>query len=78
MSQPKAKGGVAGIVLVCCLAASLLGLILDFTQQAPAAFWIAARPGGGALIGAIAAIFCIVAAFVGGVLLGRGPEDADA
>lgn len=79
MTQPNPRrGGVAGVALMVCAAAALAGLGFDFAQASSAPFWLGARAGGAALIGAAAAVFCLLAGIIGGVLIGRGDSDADA
>lgn len=78
---PTPRGGVARAVIVVCLLAAAVGLGLDFAAGERSAFWIGARPGGAGAIGAAAAVFCVVAARIGQMLLGRGDagrsSDAD-
>jgi len=81
--EPQPRGGIAGLVVLFCLTAGAAGLAFDFTGDT-SGFWLGARPGGGAAIGAAAAIFCVAAAQLARLLLGRdtakggGGADADA
>jgi hypothetical protein len=69
---PSPRGGIAGAVLIFCLAAAAVGFALDFGAGDASGFWIGARPGGAAAIGALAAIFCVAAARIARIVLGRG------
>jgi len=69
---------VAVIVLVFCALAAIAGLALDLSGE-PSGFWIGARPGGAAAIGAAAALFCYLANQLSRLLLRRdakGNRDA--
>lgn len=82
MSKPPTpRGGAARAVIVLCLIAATAGLSLDFALGENSGFWIGARPGGAAAIGAAAAVFGVVAGRIGQMLLGRGDarrsSDAD-
>jgi hypothetical protein len=57
--------------LLCCALAAIAGLALDFNSE-PSGFWIGARPGGAAAIGAAAALFCFLANQIARLLLRRG------
>jgi hypothetical protein len=68
---PKPRGGIAAFVLLLCFAAVVVGLLLDFGAGAWG-FWIGARPGGAAAIGAAAAVFAVAGGRIARTLLGRG------
>ncbi len=79
---PAPRGGVAGAVLLFCLVAAAVGLAIDFGDGGSFGFWLGARPGGAAAIGAAAALFCVVAGWIARMVLGRGDarrsgDDAD-
>jgi hypothetical protein len=57
-------------VLLFCFTAVAAGLAFDFAGGGYG-FWLGARPGGAAAIGAAAAAFCVAAAQVARLLLGR-------
>jgi hypothetical protein len=69
--DPPPRGGIAGLVLLFCFTAVVAGLGFDFAGDRYG-FWLGARPGGAAALGAAAAAFCVVAAQVARLLLGRG------
>lgn len=79
---PPPRGGVAGLALLFCFTAAAIGLAFDYSAGDAAAFWVGARPGGAAAIGAAGAVFCVAAGRIVGALLGRsgaeGSADADA
>lgn len=70
-TAPKPRGGVAGFMLLCCLTAAAVGIALD-VQGGMSGFWVGAKPGGAAAIGAAAAVFCVVGGRLARMLLGRG------
>jgi len=65
------RGGIAGMVLLFCFTAAIAGFAMDFSGDA-SGFWIGARPGGAAALGAAAAVFCVAAAQLARLVLGRG------
>lgn len=75
------RGGIAGLVLLFCATAVVAGLAFDFLSGQSGGFWLGARPGGAAAIGGAVAIFCIGAALIARLALGRddtkGSDDAD-
>lgn len=70
-TAPKPRGGIAGFMLLCCLTAAAVGIALD-VQGGMSGFWVGAKPGGAAAIGAAAAVFCVVGGRLARMLLGRG------
>ncbi|MEQ1618811.1 MAG: hypothetical protein ABL883_10770 [Terricaulis sp.] len=78
MKTPRA--GVGGPWFVVCAALLVGGLGLEFTTDAAPAFWIGAKPGAAAAIGAGAAVFAVIAANLARLTLarrGEGSDDAD-
>jgi hypothetical protein len=65
------RGGIAGLVLLFCFTGAIAGFAMDFAGDA-SGFWIGARPGGAAAIGAAAAAFCVLAGQLARLALGRG------
>jgi hypothetical protein len=68
--EPPPRGGIAGLVVLFCFTAAVIGLGFDLTGDR-SGFWLGARPGGAAAIGAAAAVFCVAAAQLARILLGR-------
>lgn len=74
------RAGAGGPWFVVCVALLAGGIGLEFTTDAAPAFWIAAKPGAAAAIGAGAALFAAIAANVARLVLvrrGEGSDDAD-
>ena len=65
------RGGIAGLLLVFCLAAGAAGLGFDLGLDARPNFWIGAQPGAAAALGVGAAVFAILGARGAQLLLGR-------
>ncbi|MBC7767733.1 MAG: hypothetical protein H7124_03020 [Phycisphaerales bacterium] len=72
---PPPRGGIVGLALLLCVTAAGLGLAFDFAMRGPGGFWIGARPGSAAVIGAGAAIVCVIAARIAQVVFGKGGGD---
>lgn len=68
------RGGIAGVWLVVCLAAGAGGLGFSFLSRGQSDFWIGAQPGGGAALGAAAAVFVLIAVRLARALL-RARDD---
>jgi hypothetical protein len=68
------RGGIAGLLLVFCLAALIGGLAVDYLASARGGFWIDAQFGAAAAVGAGAAAFALVSARVTRLLFGRRYE----
>jgi hypothetical protein len=68
---PPPRGGIAGLVLIFCLAAAVAGLGFDFGADDARSFWIGARPGAAAAIGCGGAVFCVLAGQIARFALGR-------
>lgn len=58
---PPPKGGVAGLALLFCVTAAGAGAAFDFTMRGPGGFWLGDVPGAAAVIGAGAALVCVIA-----------------
>jgi len=71
---PPPRGGISGLVLLFCFTAAAIALGFDLTGDA-SGFWIGARPGGSAALGAAAALFCVVAVRLARMLLGRSAKE---
>lgn len=77
MSQtpsPSPRGGAAAMFFLFCIAGGAAGLGFDFALNPAHAFWIGAQPGARALLGAIVALFVIVAARFSRLLLARATQ----
>jgi hypothetical protein len=70
-TPPPARGGIAGLAFVFCLAAGAAGAGFDLALEPRQVFWLGAQPGAAAAMGAGAAVFAIVSARIARVLLGR-------
>lgn len=76
MIKASRRGGAfSGAMLVLCFMACLFGLGFELSATGGGAFWIGARPGAAAVIGAAAAVFCGLAAAVARALFIRGDRD---
>jgi len=72
---PNPRGGIAGVWLVFSIAGAAAGLGLSILSRGPSEFWLGAEPGGGAAIGAGAAVFALLAARVARLALrARDPK----
>lgn len=63
------RGGIAGVWLLFCIAAGAAGLGFSFLSRGQSDFWIGAQPGGGAALGASAAVFVLIAVRLARVVL---------
>src|SRR5262249_49168093 len=75
---PPPKSGIAGVLLVFCIAALLAGIGFDLGAGARTRFWIGDQVGAAAAIGGAAAVFAVIAARVARLALGRSQESSDA
>jgi len=71
------RGGIAGLLLVFCVAAFLAGLGFDIGANARSGFWIASEPGAAAAFGVAAVVFAAIAARGMRIVLGRRREEGD-
>lgn len=74
-TPPSPRGGIAGLVLLFCVAAGVAGLVFDFSLLRGASAWIAAQPGARAVLGAGVALLMIAAAFLLRLILARREDD---
>ena len=75
-TRPKnQRGGVFGMALLLCGAATVLGAGLDVASAPGMRFWFDAQPGAFALVGAGAACVAVIAAHIARLLLGRRASD---
>lgn len=72
-----ARGGVAGLLFVFCIAAFVAGLGFDVGARARFGFWIGAEPGAAGAFGVAAAVFGVIAARGARMLLARRREKGD-
>lgn len=74
--RPPPPSGIAGMVLLFCLAFGGAGLALDFALDAPGPTWLMTQPGARALLGAAVALILLGAVYLLRLLLGRRePEE---
>lgn len=71
------RRGIAGLLFLFCCAALAAGLGFDIGLGARSAFWIGAEPGAAAALGAAGAVFALVAAHAGRLLLRRPDSRAE-
>lgn len=69
--QTPSQGGLFGVAILFCVAAALAGAGLEFLARGGEGFWIGARPGGAAALGAAAAVFAVICARLARWLLAR-------
>ena len=65
------RGGIAGVLLLFCVAGGGVGLAFDFISNSGGNFWLLEMPGMRALLGAAVAIVMVLGAHVLRILLGR-------
>jgi hypothetical protein len=65
------RGGIAGVLLLFCVAGAGAGLTFDFMSNGGGNFWLLEAPGMRALIGAAVAVAMVLGAHVLRLLLGR-------
>lgn len=75
---PPPKSGIAGVLLVFCVASVLAGIGFDFGADAHPNFWIGDQVGAAAAVGAGTAVFAVVAARLAIFVLGRAQGSSDA
>ncbi|MGE0741091.1 MAG: hypothetical protein AB7O98_07090 [Hyphomonadaceae bacterium] len=72
------RGGIAALWVLFCAVALVAGVAFDFMLDSGGDFWIGAQPGGGAALGAGAAVFVIAAARIARWVLTQSPKPRDA
>jgi hypothetical protein len=79
MTKPisPSRGGIAGMLLLFCVAGGGAGLAFDFLSDSGQDFWILQAPGMRALIGAAVALLLLVAGRLLRLLLGRKVEGGE-
>jgi hypothetical protein len=80
MTKPisPSRGGIAGMLLLFCVAGGGAGLAFDFLSDSGQDFWILQAPGMRALIGAAVGALLLVAAHILRLLLGRKVNEGEA
>jgi hypothetical protein len=71
------RGGIAGMLLLFCVAGGGAGLAFDFLSDNGPGFWILEMPGARALVGGVAAAVLVLAAHVLRLLLGRKVNEGE-
>ncbi|HVV32629.1 MAG TPA: hypothetical protein VHC73_05310 [Vitreimonas sp.] len=79
MTKPisPSRGGIAGMLLLFCVAGGGAGLAFDFLSDSGQDFWILQAPGMRALIGVAVAALLLVAAHILRLLLGRKVNEGE-
>jgi|CXWL01.1.fsa_nt_gi hypothetical protein len=65
------RGGAAAMLFLFCLALGGAGLAFDLALNTERGFWIGAQAGAQAVIGAGAAAFVVIAAYLARAVLAR-------
>ena len=71
------RGGVAGMLLLFCVAGGGAGLGLDFLSDNGPGFWILQMPGARAVLGVGVTIVLVLAAHALRLLLGRKVNEGE-
>jgi len=73
MTKPisPSRGGIAGLLLLFCVAGGGAGLAFDFASNSDRGFWLLEAPGMRAAIGAGVAVIMVLAAHLLRLSLGR-------
>jgi len=79
MTKPisPSRGGIAGMLLLFCVAGGGAGMAFDFTTDNGQAFWILQAPGMRALLGVGVAVVLVAAAHLLRLLLGRKVSEGE-
>jgi hypothetical protein len=79
MTKPisPSRGGIAGMLLLFCVAGGGAGLAFDFLSDSGQDFWILQAPGMRALIGVAVGALLLVAAHILRLLLGRKVNEGE-
>jgi hypothetical protein len=79
MSKPisPSRGGIAGMLLLFCVAGGGAGLAFDFANANGSGFWILQAPGARALLGAGVAVLLVIGAHFLRLLLGRTASEGE-
>lgn len=71
------RGGIAGMLLLFCVAGGGAGLAFDSLSNTTPGFWILEMPGARAAIGVGVALILVAAAHLLRLLLGRKVEQGE-
>jgi hypothetical protein len=79
MTKPisPSRGGIAGMLLLFCVAGGGAGLAFDFLSDSGQDFWVLQAPGVRALFGVAVALALVVAAHALRLLLGRKVSEGE-
>ncbi|MFT3726297.1 MAG: hypothetical protein QM759_00520 [Terricaulis sp.] len=79
MNKPisPSRGGIAGMLLLFCVAGGGAGLAFDFLSDNGPGFWVLEMPGARALLGAAVALVLVLLAHVLRLLLGRKVSEGE-
>jgi hypothetical protein len=71
------RGGIAGMLLLFCVAGGGAGLAFDFLTDNGPGFWILQMPGARGVLGVAVAIVLVLAAHAFRLLLGRKVSEGE-
>lgn len=60
-TPPSPRGGIAGVLLLFCVAAGAAGFAFDLAVRQEPSVWLAAQPGARAAIGGAMAVLAVAA-----------------
>lgn len=74
-ARPSQRSGVFGLLLVFCLTAFIGGIGFDLGAGARLRFWVGDQPAAAGAVGVAAALFMVLIAYAGRIVLDRRKKE---